>query len=149
MNTPLIIDRPSLVPPHKRILFGVATLAIWSLWIYLWLALATLIGWAVGGYLGYKEMVLYTGYIELLHLLGWYALVIAILGGALVLWAIYNVLRFRGRERRVTPRAFDRQVEERHFRAGAERLREWRAAKTLNVEYNSDGVLQRVAVSGD
>lgn len=144
MSTALIIDRPSLVPPHRRILFGVATLAIWSLWLYLWLPLTTFIGWGIGGFLGYRQMVVLGGYADLIRLLSWYALIVLMLGGALILWATYNLMRFRGKERRIPLQDVGVKAYGRHFGVAADDLTKWRQVKMLNVHHSGEGSLQRI-----
>ncbi len=144
MSTTLIIDRPSLIPPHKRILFGVVTLAIWSLWLYLWLPVATFIGWVIGGFLGYQHMVVLGGYVDLLRLLSWYALIVLMLGGALVVWATYNLLRFRGKERRIPLQDVGINAFGRYFGVATDDLTAWRQAKLLNVHHSGEGILQRI-----
>ena len=146
MSQTLIINRPSLIPPHKRIIFHASTLVIWSVWIYLWLPLTTLLGWWVAGLLGYEHMVVRGGYVDLLHLLGWYALVILCMGGALLIWATYNLLRFRGKERRnplpeVTIKNFGQ-----YFGVAAADLAVWRKSKVLDVHHTIEGVLQQIDV---
>src|ERR1017187_7341901 len=43
-----IIDRPSLQTARQRLIYGSVTLGFWVLWIYLWLPIVGLIGWALG-----------------------------------------------------------------------------------------------------
>jgi biofilm PGA synthesis protein PgaD len=144
MSTTLIIDRPSLIPPHKRILFGVATLAIWSLWLYLWLPLTTLIGWVIGGFIGYQQMVVLDGYADLIRLLSWYALIVLLMGGALVIWATYNLLRFRGKERRIPLQDVSVKTYGLYFGVAADDLIAWRQTKILAVHHSEEGSLQHV-----
>ena len=76
----LIIDRPGLQTARQRLLFGSMTIAFWALWIYLWLPILALIGWALGFKIAYYEMVVKNGYVGLLHLLGFYATIVLCLG---------------------------------------------------------------------
>jgi biofilm PGA synthesis protein PgaD len=147
MNPTLIIDRPHLVPHHRRLIYGVTTLAIWYFWLYLWLPLVTFFGWLTGGMLGYEQMVVLDGYRSLAHLLAWYGVVILILDGGLIVWATYNLLRFRGKERRSELPNAEVGAYAEHFGMAAHELSAWRKAKVLNVHHDTLGRVERVTVA--
>lgn len=113
---PLIIERPDLQSPPQRVLSAGLTALLWAVWAYLWLPVIALLGWLFGASRFYEEMVVASGDVALLELLGWYALVIGLLAGSLVCWASYNFIRFRGKERRSIRRATT--IEEIAARAG-------------------------------
>ncbi len=96
----IIINHPEQIAPLRRTLYGIFTLVVWYVWLNLWLPLVTFIAWVVGGVLGYHQMVELANYRQLLHMFACYGLVIAVLAGGLLIWATYNLLRFRGKERR-------------------------------------------------
>lgn len=96
----LIIDRPDLQTWRQRAVFGALTAAFWLVWFALWLPAITMAGWFFFGMRFQQHMIELEGYEGFLSLLGIYALVIAAMGGSLVLWAKYNHIRFRGVERR-------------------------------------------------
>jgi len=98
MKSP-IIERSDLQSPRQRTLSGALTLAFWALWFYLWLPVLALLAWALGVQQAFKYMVVLGGYHEVIRLLGLYSLIILLLGGGLVLWASYNIIRFHGVER--------------------------------------------------
>jgi biofilm PGA synthesis protein PgaD len=97
----LIIDRPDLVPSGQKLTAWSITLFFWGALLYLWQPLLSLIAWGLNINLFYNHMILLGGYRTFLHLLTFYLIVIALMGGGLILWARINLWRFRGRERRV------------------------------------------------
>jgi len=104
LKSPLI-ERPDLQSTRQRTLYGALTLAFWAFWFYLWLPLFALLAWMLGLQQAFKYMVVLGGYHDVIRLLGLYSLIILLHGGGLVLWAIYNIIRFHGVERRrVNPR---------------------------------------------
>ena len=100
MKQPLIIDTPKLQSLRQRYGYALLTLLFWILWFHLWIPLISLVAWLFGVEIFYREMILLDGLQGLLELLGWYGLTIAILGSFYTGWALYNQLRFRGRNRR-------------------------------------------------
>jgi len=100
MKRPLIIERPDLQSLRQRYAYAMLTLLFWILWFYLWIPLVSLVAWLFGFQLFYEQMIVLEGLQGVLDLAGWYGLVIALLGCSLLSWALYNQLRFRGREKR-------------------------------------------------
>ena len=96
----LIINQPDLVPPGQKLTAWGITLFFWGALLYLWQPLLSLLAWGLNLHLFYNHMILLGGYRSFLHLLAFYLIVIAILGGGLILWARINQWRFRGKERR-------------------------------------------------
>jgi biofilm PGA synthesis protein PgaD len=137
----LIIDKPNLQSKRQRVLFGSMTLVFWIIWIYLWLPLLALLGWAVGLKIAYYQMVVQDGLAGLLRLLAFYLTVIAVLGASLLLWAYYNFFRFRGVQRRkafpVTP------IGElgKHYQLPAGVLERWSKAQRLVLHHDAAGKL--------
>jgi biofilm PGA synthesis protein PgaD len=143
---PLIIDRPDLQSTPQRVVSTGLTAFFWAVWAYLWLPVFALLGWAFGASRFYEEMVVERGGAALLDVLGWYALVIGLLAGSLVLWASYNFIRFRGNERRSTHRATT--IDEVAVHAGLEPdvLRSWQQARVLRLRHNESGRIESVEV---
>lgn len=139
-----IIDRPDLQHPGQRTVSGVLTAMFWVLWVVLWLPLVTLAGWAFFGYRFHFQMISLEGYVGFVDVLGVYALIIAVLGGGLLLWAKYNHLRFRGVERRRGFEAPDTAaLAAVHGQAEAD-LQRWQAQRILTVHHTADGCILRV-----
>lgn len=141
---PLVIERPDLQNWRQRALFGAMTALFWALWILLWLPVITMFGWLAFGYQFKLHMIDLAGYRGFLQLLGVYALIIAALCGALVAWAKYNHLRFRGVERRRT--GPPPSLNETAYRHGvdAAALERWRALCVLTVHHDADGRIAHV-----
>ena len=99
-ENPLIIDRADLVAPGQKVTALGITLLFWGALLYLWQPLVSVIAWGLNIHLFYNHMILLGGYRTFLDLLARYLVVIAILGGGLILWARINQWRFRGKERR-------------------------------------------------
>ncbi len=138
----LIIDKPELQTPRQRVLFGAATVAAWMMWVYLWLPIITLVGWYFGVRHFHDVMITNSGASHFAQMIGWYALVILVICGSLVCWALYNWARFRDAKRRIIDPAKVRgreMVERTHVSrevlAGAQKLR------SMTVQHDAHGVI--------
>lgn len=141
----LIIDRPELQTPRQRVVFTVATVAAWAMWFYLWLPLITLAGWYFG-YTRFQEvMIVQGGAAALFAAAGGYALIVAAMCGALLLWACYNWVRFRNSKRRLNAPARVRRAEMlRRTRVPKEMLEAAHAMRCMTVHHNEKGVVVRI-----
>jgi len=95
-NISIIIDRPDLQNRFQRTVFGVVTLALWTLWAYLWLPLVTGLLWLVGIRVAYFEIFRGTRGIDLTNLL--WTLLLSVL--VMTFWSSYNAIRYGKRTRR-------------------------------------------------
>lgn len=143
LRSPLI-ERADLQSPRQRTLYGALTLAFWAFWIYLWVPVLALLAWALGVEQAYKYMVVFGGYRDVINLLGLYSLIILLLGGGLVLWAVYNILRFRNVEKRraalpVTPL----EIGE-HFGQEPASVARWQSEQRLFVTHDETGRIAHV-----
>lgn len=144
LASPLIIDRPELQSRRRRALYHLLTATFWLLWVVLWLPLVTLLGWFFFGYQFHFQMVRTEGYVGFLDVLALYALVIVALAGALLLWAKYNHLRFRGMDRRkgfAAPGVAE--LARLHGQPQAE-IGRWQEARIVTVHHDEDGRIARV-----
>lgn len=94
-------------------------------------------------------MVILGGYHEVIRVIGMYSLVVLLLGGGLVSWAFYNIIRFGGVERRVrdlpvTPAQFGRD-----FGQNPELVALWQKGKILYVTHDTDGHITNVEIVPD
>lgn len=96
----MIIEQAKSTPGRLKLLYGMLTVVFWGLWLYLWMPLITFLAWLLGLDAFITHMVNLEGYRGLKQLLAVYGMVIVFLGGSLVVWAIYNLVRFRGKDRR-------------------------------------------------
>jgi len=73
----------------------------WMVWVYLFIPLLSAIAW----WLGYHRVDTYLIHNDagFFHQMALIAPLIIVLGAILLLWAFYNLMRFRGRERRERP----------------------------------------------
>jgi biofilm PGA synthesis protein PgaD len=129
-----------------RSFYGFVTILFWAFWVYLWLPLLALLAWALGLQQAYKYMIVLGGYQEVLRLLWIYALIVLVLGGTLVLWATYNIIRFRGVERRTRAAPLSTEQIAAYFNKRPEQLVLWHGAKRLLVIHDVVGHVVRVDV---
>ena len=111
MSNPLIIERPNLQTRLQK--FGRVSLAIfmWSLWLYLWLPLATAGLWFLGIQLAYTETMIVKNAEELSYSLINFASTLSIIIAIQYSWSLYNFLRFRNKIRRnPTPKVSNEEL---------------------------------------
>jgi biofilm PGA synthesis protein PgaD len=146
---PLIIERPDLQSPSQRVVSTALTLFFWAIWVYLWLPLIGVLGWIFGVDRFYSEMIRLEGFRAVIDLAALFGLVVGGIVGALFAWALYNLARFRGRERRraAAPLTLDDSVIAAGVAPGV--LSAWQQARSLRVEHDDDGrIVEVVPVSG-
>ena len=148
LKSPLI-ERSDLQSPRQRTLYGALTLAFWAFWVYLWVPVLALLAWALGVEQAYKYMVVFGGYRAVLSLLGLYSLVILLLGGGLVLWAVYNILRFRNVEKRAAALPVTPVEIGRHFGQDPASVARWQDEQRLYVTHDATGRIARVEILVD
>lgn len=142
-----IIERGDLPqPPRQKLLYGALTLGFWLFWLYLWLPLIALLAWTLGLQQAYKYMIVLGGLHEVFRLLALYGLVIALLGGSLLAWALYNIYRFTGVERRVTNPPITALEIARDFGMDPLSVRAWQVARSLRATHDQEGRIVRVEI---
>lgn len=139
LKRPLIIERPERQSSRQRWLYGMMTLGFWLIYIYLWLPLITLVGWTFGVWRGYDVFVLAEGFRAFRALLLWYGLAIGVFTGSLVLWAAYNIVRFRGVDRRQPASPLELGEQAAYYGVPAGALAVWREERILVVNHDSHG----------
>jgi biofilm PGA synthesis protein PgaD len=144
---PLIIERPDLQSPSQRVASTVLTLVFWVIWVYLWLPLIGLVGWLFGADRFYHEMIRLDGFRGIVDLAALFGVVVTAIVGALFAWALYNLARFRGRERRnaAAPLTLGQLGVAAGVAPGT--LSIWQHARLLRVEHDEDGRILHVAPS--
>ncbi|MEK6776437.1 MAG: poly-beta-1,6-N-acetyl-D-glucosamine biosynthesis protein PgaD [bacterium] len=135
----LIIDQPSLQSLWQEYSYAFCTFIVWVAWIYLWLPLISLVAWLLGIRFYYEHMIVLGGYLGFLKVMGLYALIIFILGIALVFWALVNQIRFRGKDRRKTVYATKEEEVINFFGISRDDLRIAQKAKRLTISFNGEG----------
>ncbi len=141
-----IIERPDLQSTRQAVAYASLTAAFWALWLYLWLPLLALLAWSLGIEQAYKYMVVLGGYRDVVRLLAVYGLVILLLGGLLITWAVYNILRFRGVENRSANLEITPAEIARDFGMDQISVEKWQREKFLNVTHDNDARILSVAV---
>lgn len=136
----LIIDRPDAQPPLQRAAFGIVTLAFWAVWAYLMMPAMTLLAWAFGASRFVDVMIVKGGALDVVRLIGWYLLVISVMCGTLIGWALYNWARFRNASRRGTEsRPLPNAWVAAHLGANEKALATWQGQKILQVTFDEEG----------
>ena len=148
LTSPLI-ERPELQSPRQRTLYAALTVAFWAFWIYLWVPLLALLAWALGVQQAYKYMIVFGGYREIIRIAELYGIVILLLGGGLLLWAGYNILRFRGVENRTAAPPVSREEIGRYFDQDPSAVASWQTERRLHVTHDQQGRIDRVATAPD
>lgn len=146
MSKPLIIESPHWQDVRQRVLYGSLTLAFWLLWSYLWLPLIGFLGWLLGIGVAHHHMIVLEGYRGLSTLLPLYLLIIVSLGGSLITWAQYNLIRFRGTKRRRRSKDVPLEMLATDFAVDATVLSQWLKLRRLVLHHDQHGQLVEVEV---
>jgi biofilm PGA synthesis protein PgaD len=148
LKSPLI-ERPELQTPRQRTVFGALTLAFWLFWVYLWVPVLALLAWLLGLQQAYKYMIVLGGYQEVVRVIWLYALVVLLLGGGLLIWAVYNIMRFSGVEKRTAALPVTAVEAGRHFGQDPEAVTRWQGGQRLYVTHDPDGRIAKVEILSD
>jgi biofilm PGA synthesis protein PgaD len=143
LKSPLI-ERADLQSPRQRTLYGALTLVFWAFFIYLWVPVLALLAWALGVQQAYKYMVVFGGYRAVINLFALYSLIILGLGGGLVLWAVYNILRFRNVEKRTAALPVTPAEIGEHFGQEPASVARWQSEQRLYVTHDETGRIAHV-----
>ena len=136
----LIINHPDALKTHHKITSVGITLIFWLLVIYLWQPLISLVAWAFGYKLFYEHMLILGGLDGFIEMLVYYLIIVAILGGGLILWAVVNKIRFKNKYRRSgVPPVKPEWIAE-HFNITQAEQAAWANSKniTIAISENSD-----------
>ncbi|MCQ8102874.1 poly-beta-1,6-N-acetyl-D-glucosamine biosynthesis protein PgaD [Methylomonas sp. SURF-2] len=138
-SRPLIIDKPSLQSLRQRYLSATFTFIFWTVWIFLWTPLLTLLGWLMGLDLVYVEMLQLKGYREVVADFGRFLICIAVIGGILGIWAAYNFFRFKDLERRAAIKPVTTPELAAFFGINPQKLTQQQTTQCLSVSFDSLG----------
>lgn len=144
----MIIEQSSSLPVHYRIGWGCVTAAFWGVWLYLWMPLVTVAAWSFGFYQAQQHLQWEQAPGELKRLLMFYAVIAAALGGALLLWAAAEYMRFRNRNRRRASPPASTQDLARHACLPAESLAAWQRLRCVTAYHDELGGLSQVQGAG-
>lgn len=135
----LIIDTPLLQSLKQKYVSALLTFIFWVLWIYLWTPLITLVGWILGINLAFFQMVELGGYKDVAADFVIFLLCVAIMGGALAIWASYNFFRFRNVDRRTPLPAVTNSQLSAFFKVDRVMLSKQQEAQCLSVSFDEQG----------
>jgi biofilm PGA synthesis protein PgaD len=143
-----VFDSPELQAGRHRLVYSVMTFVAWIVWAWLWLPLVTLVGWYLGVRTFIREIVIPPTGTMWMSVVA-YLLVIALIGIFLIIWSRYNVLRFRGDERRrAAAQVTDTEMRMR-FDLSPDLLARFRDEESLVVEHDEIGRIAGVFASSD
>lgn len=114
LRHPEILYRPDLQPIGQRTLYSVLTLVAWTVWLYLFVPLLSLLAWWFGVDRFSRYLLTPADRSDLLTLLG-YAGVVVVSAIVIVTWSFYNLKRYGGLDRRKpVPPVSDEDLRQRH-----------------------------------
>jgi biofilm PGA synthesis protein PgaD len=144
LSTPLILNTPEHVSLPRRLAYRAVTLLFWMGWIYLWIPLITLLGWLGGIALFREQIMVQQGWQSFLDNLPAYGLVVVMMSGALLSWALTNWFRFANREARkgVSHVSIKQQAEQ--LRVNENDLALWQKQKRLVIHHDEHSQILRV-----
>ena len=144
MNKPLIINSPDLQTLRQKYAYAVLTFLFWVIWFYLWLPLISLLAWLFGVEIFYQHMVVLEGLAGLRDLLGWYALVIVLIGITLLCWSAYNLLRFRGKNKRIRVDTLPLQQMADDFGVDPQAIESCRHGRRIVISHDNHGNISHI-----
>lgn len=133
-----IIEQPYLQSSQQWMLYTALTSVLWLVWIYLWLPLVSLVAWGLGIRLFAIEMMRPENldYLKELLLYGQVMLLVFIL---VMAWSSYNLMRFRGIDRRRPPLPVTTAQEAEHFGIALGVIEDLKSARAITVRFTPSG----------
>lgn len=114
LRHPEILYRPELQSLGQRTLYSVLTLVAWTVWLYLFVPLLSLLAWWFGIDLFSRYLLEPAEHSHLLTLLQYVGFVV-LSAVVVVTWSLYNLRRYGGLDRRKPiPPVSDAELRERH-----------------------------------
>ncbi|MDQ7970317.1 MAG: poly-beta-1,6-N-acetyl-D-glucosamine biosynthesis protein PgaD [Oxalicibacterium faecigallinarum] len=140
----LILNAPDKVSAQTKLGSNIVTILCWVVYIYLWIPLITLIAWAVGATHAYDELAFVRQVGDFRELVVFYGMVVALLGGGLLLWALKEYLRFRNANRR-RPRGPATHAElASHTSATETDVERWQSLRRMIALHDENGKVMGV-----
>lgn len=137
----LIFEKPSLAPFPHRVGWAFFTALFWILWVYLWMPLLTLLGWALGlnAYTGFFADAGFFKMQQVGKIFILYTSVICVMGGSLLLWARVEFLRFHNVNRRAIPVPVRVDEIALHAKLSVEALECWTSSRRMVAHHDHHG----------
>ncbi len=135
----LIIEIPNMQSIRRKYSYATLTFVFWTIYIYLWLPLLSLLAWGMGFKFFYEHMITLGGYVGLMHSAAVYTFVIFIISSIFILWAQINLYRFEGIDRRSTINPILVKDQADYYSLTEQQAHNWQEAKNLVIHHNDDG----------
>lgn len=147
IELPNFIDRPDLQSYGQKTVSSVLAVVGWTCWLYLILPLLTLIAW-VSGYHRVNQYVVLNkdGFFEQINILGPVVVIMVIL---LLLWATYNLLRFRDVARRNAPPNTTVEEMAEHFKIEEQLVVKAQKQQVSVFHFDEKGNVIKILAKGD
>lgn len=139
IRLPQTIHRPELQSRVQRSMYALLSTIGWLVWLYLFGPLLSALAWMFG-YKRFNEYVL-NNTSHAMHTLMIYAIIIGAAGLAFVLWATYNLFRFRGRTRRATTEPATLAEVARTYQVSEALVAQIRGTKVQRVHHDEHGTI--------
>jgi biofilm PGA synthesis protein PgaD len=141
-NFELIIEKPEVLRKRDKYTSVSITLIFWFILFYLWHPVISLLAWVFGIKLFYEHMIVLGGADGFMQMLFKYLLSISILGGGLILWALYNKFRFRKKVRRAGSSEINSQDVAEYFKISSEDHENWKSSKNMLINISDELVIK-------
>lgn len=137
IELPSFIDRPDLQSHGQRTLSSMLVVVGWICWLYLFLPVLTLLGWAVS-YERVNQYIVHNkdGFFQQINLLG---PIVLLVGALLLFWATYNLIRFKDASRRIAPQNVTQDEIAEHFKVDASLVAQAQTQKVSVFYFNEQG----------
>ncbi|MEM8843893.1 MAG: poly-beta-1,6-N-acetyl-D-glucosamine biosynthesis protein PgaD [Pseudomonadota bacterium] len=142
-----IIDKSEYVKPGQKATALGITLIFWAVFIYLLQPLLSIIAWWLNIKIFYNQMIVLGGYQAFLETLALYLIVIAILGGGLILWGLINFWRFKNKDMRAESEMSSIDDVARDFGLNVDQLKNYQASNRLVIEFDQEDKLKVISRS--
>jgi biofilm PGA synthesis protein PgaD len=146
IRLPQTIHRPELQSRVQRSVYALLSTIGWLVWLYLFGPLLSALAWMFG-YKRFNEYVL-NNTSHAMHTLMIYAIIIGAAGLAFVLWATYNLFRFRGRSRRAATEPATLAEVARTYDVSEALVAQIRRTKVQRVHHDEHGKITTSEVLG-
>ncbi len=144
MKRELILNSPSMQTLWQRYSSFIITFAFWVLWFFLWIPVITAIAWYQGIHLAYFEMFEMNGLKAVIADFFAFLKIVTLLGGSLAIWASYNFIRFKGKERRKAAKPVTIEELATFFDIDVKLLKQRQQQKMISVAFDSNGQITHI-----
>ena len=133
------IEAPELLSARERARDTAVTAAMWGLYLYLWVPLASLFAWLLGFEFAYDVMIRAGGARDLGSILLVYVVVIGVIFMVVTTWSLINRARYRALNRRHRERRTSDAAIAAFFGVDPATLPTLRNARCVRLDFDSAG----------